>query len=128
METAITNDIKVSVEVIYQSEYSKPFKNEFVFAYRVSIENLGQIPVQLLRRHWYIWDSIGHNREVEGEGVVGFQPVIEAGDSYQYISGSPLISEMGTMKGYYTMKRLDNDTEFLVNIPLFKMIVPFKNN
>ena len=128
METAITNDIKVSVEVIYQSEYSKPFKNEFVFAYRVSIENLGQIPVQLLRRHWYIWDSHGVEREVDGEGVVGDQPVLKSGQSSHYVSGCPLVTDMGTMQGHFQMQKLDNGSLFNVEIPKFQLIAPFKNN
>ena len=83
METSITNDIKVSVESIYQPSYSKPVKNEYVFAYRITIENLSNHTVQLLRRYWHIWDSNAEEREVEGEGVVGDQPILKAGQSYQ---------------------------------------------
>jgi ApaG protein len=128
METAITNDIRVSVEVIYQPAYSKPLKNEYVFAYRINIENLGIYTVQLLRRHWYIWDSNGVQREVEGEGVVGDQPILEPGQNYQYVSGCPLVTDMGTMSGSYSMIRLGRDYEFEVAVPKFQMIAPFKNN
>ena len=128
MATSITNDIKVSVETIYQPTYSKPLKNEYVFAYRINIENLGNHTVQLLRRHWYIWDSNGIEREVEGEGVVGDQPVLEPGQSYQYVSGCPLVTDMGTMSGSFQMQRLDNGSFFDVEIPKFQLIAPFKNN
>jgi ApaG protein len=128
MATSITNDIKVSVETIYQPTYSKPLKNEYVFAYRISIENLGNHSVQLLRRHWYIWDSNGIEREVEGEGVVGDQPVLDPGQSYQYVSGCPLVTDMGTMHGSFQMQRLDNSSFFDVEIPKFQLIAPFKNN
>jgi len=128
METATTYDIRVTVEVIYQPSYSKPIKNEFVFAYRITIENLGTQTVQLLRRQWYIWDSNNVRREVEGEGVVGDQPTLHPGASYQYVSGCPLVTEMGTMEGFYTMKYSENDKEFEVQVPKFQMVVPFKNN
>ncbi len=128
METAITNDIKVTVEVIYQPAYSKPMKNESVFAYRITIENLGLYTVQLLRRHWNIWDSNGISREVEGEGVVGDQPILEPGQSYQYVSGCPLVTDIGTMSGTFQMLRIDNKKEFKANIPKFQLITPFKNN
>ncbi len=128
METATTHDIRVTVEVIYQPSYSKPLKNEFVFAYRITIENLGSYVVQLIRRHWFIWDSNAVQREVEGDGVVGDQPVLNPGQSYQYVSGCPLVTEMGTMFGTYIMKRTDNGQEFSVEVPKFQMIAPFKNN
>jgi ApaG protein len=128
METAITNDIRVTVEVIYQPSYSKPMKNEFVFAYRITIENIGNQVVQLMRRHWFIWDSNAVQREVEGDGVVGDQPVLNPGQSYQYVSGCPLVTEMGTMEGFYTMKYIENAKEFDVQVPRFQMIAPFKNN
>jgi ApaG protein len=103
-------------------------KNEFVFAYRITIENIGNQVVQLMRRHWFIWDSNAVQREVEGDGVVGDQPVLNPGQSYQYVSGCPLVTEMGTMEGFYTMKYIENDKEFVVQVPRFQMIAPFKNN
>jgi ApaG protein len=128
METAITQGIRVSVETMYQPAYSKPLHQEFVHAYRITIENLGGATVQLLRRHWYIWDSLGLWREVEGEGVVGAQPVLAPGQSHQYISGCPLRTEMGKMYGNFLMRRLDTEAEFQVKIPQFDLIVPFKYN
>lgn len=128
MQTATTRDIKVSVEVIYQPVYSKPVDREFVHAYRITIENLGMETVQLLRRHWYIWESTGKWREVEGEGVVGEQPVLEPNDKHQYVSGCPVRSEMGTMHGSFEMVRLDDGKKFEVEVPKFYLIPPFKFN
>lgn len=128
METAITSSIKVSVEAMYQPTYSKPLNHEYVYAYRVTIENLGNETVQLLRRHWHIWDSNGLLREVEGEGVVGEKPVLEPEQSHQYISGCPLRTDMGKMQGTYQMKRLSDNHLFDIAIPAFKLIPPFKNN
>ncbi len=128
MRTAITNDIRVSVEVIYQPVYSKPLQHEFVHAYRITIENLGTETVQLLRRHWFIWDSNGKRREVEGDGVVGQQPVLEFGDTHQYVSGCPLQTEVGTMHGVFVMKRLSDDKLIEVTVPKFYLIPPFKLN
>ncbi|MCP4438109.1 MAG: Co2+/Mg2+ efflux protein ApaG [Aureispira sp.] len=128
METAITAGIKVSVEAMYQPTYSKPLDNEYMYAYRVTIENLSNKTVQLLRRHWYIWDSNGLAREVEGEGVVGEQPVLEPEESHQYISGCPLRTDIGKMHGAYQMKRLEDGHLFYIDIPSFKLIPPFKHN
>ena len=128
METAITQDIKVSVETMYQSMYSKPKEKEFVHAYRVTIENLGGVAVQLLSRHWYIWDSSGQLREVEGDGVIGQQPVLEPNDVHQYVSGCPLTTDIGKMYGNYTMERKSDGVLFDVDIPVFQLIPPFKRN
>lgn len=128
MQTAITHDIRVSVETMYQSMYSKPLANEYVHAYRITIENLGSETVQLMYRHWYIWDSTTVIREVEGEGVIGIQPILEPQGLHQYVSGSPLRSDMGKMYGTFMMKRLSDDSEFEVVIPMFYLIPPFKYN
>ncbi|MCH2046514.1 MAG: Co2+/Mg2+ efflux protein ApaG [Saprospiraceae bacterium] len=128
METIITHNIEVSVETMYQPVYSKPLAHEYVHAYRITIKNLGLDTVQLLRRHWYIWDSNGIFREVEGEGVVGKQPVIESNESHQYVSGCPLRTDMGRMYGTFLMKKTTTDEEFTVDIPSFQLIPPYKNN
>lgn len=128
IKTAITHNVKVSVEPIYQPIYSKPMEREFVHAYRISIENLGIDTVQLLRRHWYIWDSNGRAREVEGEGVVGQQPVLAMGEIHQYVSGCPLRTEMGTMHGTFEMIRTEDGKRFEVVVPEFYLIPPFKYN
>jgi len=124
----ISEGVEVSVESFYQPDYSNPISAEFMFAYRITIENHNQFPVKLLRRHWYIFDSNGQNREVEGEGVVGVQPILNPGERYQYVSGCNLRTEMGKMYGTYLMENSNNKKEFQVNIPSFEMIVPFKNN
>jgi len=128
MQTAITHDIRVSVEVIYQPTYSKPLKNEYVHAYRVTIENLGTETVQLLSRHWYIWQAPNKRREVEGDGVVGKQPVLEPGDVHQYVSGCPLGAPIGSMHGTYEMVRLSDHHKFEVEVPRFPLIPPFLYN
>lgn len=128
MNTLTSKGVEVTVEVFYQSEYSKPFNNEHMFAYRITIVNLNAYSIQLLRRHWFIFDSLGESKEVEGEGVIGQQPVINPGDSYQYISGSNLTSELGKMWGHYKMIELDKLEEFYVEIPAFDLIAPQKNN
>ncbi len=128
MTSKISEGIRVSVETFYQPEFSNPLQSEFMFAYQVVIENHNNFPVQLLTRHWYIFDSNGSMREVEGEGVVGEQPVIEPGQSYQYMSGCNLRSEMGRMHGTYLIENLHNHLQFTVQIPAFEMQVPFKMN
>ena len=128
MATQITEGVKVSVETTYQSEYSNPTGGHFMFAYKVHIENLTSYTVQLLSRHWHIFDSNGSITEVEGEGVVGRQPVIEPGESHEYVSGCNLKTDIGTMKGTYLMQRLVDNQKFKVAIPEFHLIAPYKLN
>ena len=128
MVTKITDGVKISVETIYQPEYSNPANEHFMFAYRVNIENLTENSVQLLNRHWNIFDSNGTKREVEGEGVVGQQPVIEPGDTHEYVSGCNLKTDIGSMKGSYEMERIVDGLRFRVNIPEFYLIAPYKLN
>ena len=128
MVTKITDGVKVSVETVYQSEYSNPANEHFMFAYQITIENLGDFTVQLMRRHWTIFDSNGTIHEVEGEGVVGEQPVIEPGQSHEYVSGCNLKTDMGSMKGSYQMRRLMDNQLIEVNIPEFHLITPYKLN
>jgi ApaG protein len=128
MVSKVTEGVKVSVESFYQPDYSNPVNGEYMFAYRVTIENNNAYPVKLLRRHWYIFDSNAAQREVEGEGVVGVQPQINPGEQYQYISGCNLRTEMGKMYGTYQMQNLADKQDFEVNIPVFHMVVPFKMN
>lgn len=123
-----TEGIAISVETFYQPDYSNPLASEYMFAYRITIENSNSFPIRLLRRHWYISDSNGSHREIEGEGVVGIQPILMPGDSYQYVSGSNLRTELGKMSGFYLMENQNNKKTFEVNIPEFLMVVPFKMN
>ena len=128
MISKISEGVTISVETFYQPEYSNPSSNEFMFAYRITIDNNNNFPVKLLRRHWHILDATGSKREVEGEGVIGVQPQINAGTNYQYISGCNLKTEMGKMYGTYLMENVNSNKRFNVQIPAFEMIVPFKMN
>lgn len=128
MITQSTSDVIISVETEYQSEYSNPENMHYMFAYRITIENNSDHTIQLMSRHWQIFDSIGENKEVNGEGVVGRQPVLSPGESHQYISGCNLKSEIGYMQGHYIMKREIDDLLFEVNIPRFNLIAGFKLN
>lgn len=128
MATQITNGIKVSVETFYQPEYSKPKDGKFIFSYQITIENQSEYPVQLLRRHWQIFDSSGERREVEGEGVVGEQPIILPGGKHQYMSWCHLNTEIGRMRGTYLMERQLDNERFRVRIPDFQLFVPYRLN
>lgn len=128
MVAAVTDGIKISVQTEYQPEYSSPQNMHFVFAYRITIENKSEHTVQLLRRQWFIYDSDGTIREVEGEGVVGQQPILEQGESHHYVSGCNLRTNIGKMKGTYLMERIMDGKKFKVAIPEFVLIPPFKLN
>lgn len=128
MISKISEGVKISVESFYQPEFSNPLNSEFMFAYRITIENNNNFPVKLLSRHWHIFDSNGSMKEVEGEGVVGIQPQIAPGQQYQYMSGCNLRSEIGRMHGTYLMENLHAHKNFRVAIPAFEMQVPFKMN
>ena len=128
MISKISEGVTVSVETFYQPEYSNPIAGDFMFGYRITLENHNPFPVQLLRRHWYIFDSISGHKEIEGEGVIGVQPVINPSKKYQYMSGCNLKSDMGRMHGVYFMENLNTKQSFLINIPAFEMIVPLKLN
>lgn len=128
MTSQVSQGIKVSVEVFYRPDYSNPVESEYVFAYRITLENRNNFSVKLLSRHWYIFDSDATYREVEGEGVVGMQPIIQSGEEYQYMSNCNLRSDMGKMYGTYEMENLNSKQLFHVTIPAFEMIAPFKNS
>jgi ApaG protein len=128
MVSSVTEGVKVSVKTEYQSDYSSPLQAHYVFTYRITIENASDYTIQLLRRHWTIYDSNGTVREVEGEGVVGLQPVLEPGEVHQYVSGCNLRSSMGKMAGTYLVERIIDGKQVRVAIPEFTMIVPYKLN
>ncbi|MCA0236324.1 MAG: Co2+/Mg2+ efflux protein ApaG [Bacteroidetes bacterium] len=128
MEIFTTNGITVRVETQYMPFHSNPRQSKFIFGYHITIENGSTHTVQLLRRHWVINDSDGQVREVEGEGVIGLQPVLSPGESHAYDSYCDLSTEFGKMSGTYLMMRLDNETLFEVTIPEFRMAAPFKLN
>ena len=128
MTSKVSRGVKVTVETYYQPEYSNPINSEYMFAYKITIENNNEFPIRLISRHWYIYDSNGSMREVQGDGVVGIQPVIAPGTSYQYISGCNLRSEMGKMNGSYLIENVNTKKTFDVIIPSFEMHAPFKMN
>jgi ApaG protein len=128
MTTEVTQGIRVSVETEYQAEYSNPAQQHFVFTYRILIENTSDKTMQLKSRHWEIFDATYPKREVDGEGVVGKQPVLEPGQRHQYVSGCNLRSGMGRMCGFYLMERIIDGKQFRAIIPDFSMTVPFRLN
>jgi len=128
MNTQITSGVKVSVDVVYQPEYSNPAKMHFMFSYQITIENLSDVTIQLINRHWDIFDSFGDLKQVNGEGVVGEQPILIPGAVYQYVSGCNLKSEIGYMEGHYEMIKEVNGEIFHVEIPRFNLIASFKLN
>ncbi|WP_026464791.1 Co2+/Mg2+ efflux protein ApaG [Adhaeribacter aquaticus] len=128
METTTTQGVTVTVTTNYLPDYSSPAQQHFVFAYKINIENNSEFTVKLLRRHWFIHDTNGVVREVEGEGVVGQQPVLEPGESHEYVSGCNLKTGIGKMRGTYLMERLVDGKQIQVVIPEFVLIVPYKLN
>lgn len=128
MVTEITKGIKVTVESEYQPAYSSPSQYHYVFTYKVTIENQSENTIQLLRRHWHIHDAGFLIKEVEGEGVVGQQPILEPGQAHQYVSGCNLKSGIGKMLGTYLMEKIVDGQRFEATIPEFNMVAPFKLN
>src|SRR4051794_8370603 len=128
MDIQTTQGVQVTVTTNYLPDYSSPGQQHYVFAYKINIANNSGYTVKLLRRYWQIFDSNGTVREVEGEGVVGLQPVLEPGESHQYVSGCNLKTDLGKMKGHYEMERLVDGRKFTVEIPEFVLITPYKLN
>ncbi len=128
MVTETTQGISVTVETEFLPEHSNPLQMLFVFKYTISIQNESPYTMQLLRRSWNIFDCTGVIRGVEGDGVVGEQPVLEPGQSYSYSSGCDLKSTIGKMVGTYQMERTADRKPISVRIPEFTMIVPYRNN
>ena len=123
MYSATTRSIKITVEPFYLPQHSEPSEHRFVWAYRVRIENCGGETVQLRRRHWKITDARGHLEEVRGPGVVGEQPVLAPGESFEYTSGTPLPTPSGIMVGTYEMENRRGES-FSVRIPAFSLDSP----
>ncbi len=120
---ALTRGVRVVVNARYSSSHSDPAKREWFFLYTVTITNEGDETVQLVDRHWTITDGHGQVEEVQGPGVVGEQPVIRPGDSYQYTSGCPLGTNSGVMVGSYGMVT-DRGERFEAAIPAFSLHLP----
>ena len=115
--TEVTHGIKVSVETKYNGRYFRKNVSLYLFTYNVSIENLGDETVQLLGRHWFIFDTGEGPSEVEGSGVIGEQPIIGSKEVYNYQSGCHLRASIGAMQGTYLMSRVSDHSVFKVNIP-----------
>lgn len=128
MKTALTSGIKISVACQYEEQFSNPDKGLFMFSYTIWIENKNDFPIQLIKRHWHIVDSNTRAREVEGEGVIGQQPVILSGETYSYKSSCDFATDTGKMNGTYTMRNSLTKEEFDVEIPSFLLMVPHKLN
>lgn len=124
MVQCVTNGIKVSVVANFEGAMLRNYKLHNLFSYEITIENLSDATVQLLSRKWLIMDASRETEVVEGEGVVGKQPILQPAEKYSYISNSYLTSPNGAMKGFYKMLNLETDTYFKVKIPTFQLTVP----
>ncbi|HWK13229.1 MAG TPA: Co2+/Mg2+ efflux protein ApaG [Rhizobiaceae bacterium] len=123
MYRAVTQDITVEVEPSFMADRSDPAAHRYFWAYRITIANNSDRAVTLVSRYWHITDAAGRIEEVRGPGVVGEQPELNPGDSYQYTSGCPLATPSGIMVGRYTMIDMEGDA-FDVAIPAFSLDIP----
>jgi ApaG protein len=123
MYRSVTRGIEVEVEAFFLEDRSDPAENQYVWGYRITIANNSDDEVQLLSRHWRITDGLGRVEEVRGPGVVGEQPELGPGDSFQYTSGCPLRTSSGIMAGRYTMRNGRGEL-FEVEIPAFSLDMP----
>ena len=128
MNTLITSGIQISVSTDYRADLSDIALSQYFFNYRIMIENTNDFDVQLLVRDWYIFDSLNEVQYVNGQGVVGEQPILKPGETFQYTSGCEIFSDIGCMKGFYTFKNLIDQSLFHVYVPKFKLEYPGKLN
>ncbi|MFN3756174.1 MAG: Co2+/Mg2+ efflux protein ApaG [Flavobacterium sp.] len=128
MVTQITRGIKISVSTSFEGTYFKNYKLHFAFSYQITIENHSKDSVQLISRHWEIFDSLNVKEIVDGEGVVGVKPVLKPGESHSYSSGCLLSSPFGAMRGYYNMVNFTSTKKFRVIVPTFRLSAPFAIN
>ena len=128
MVNQVTSGVRITVETGFEERYSDMESANFVFTYRITIENTNDFPVQLITRHWDIFDSNGELTTVDGEGVVGKQPILYPGEYYNYESACNLKTTMGRMSGYYNMVRITDNKKLRVEIPEFELAVPFMLN
>jgi ApaG protein len=124
MFSETTESITVTVEPVFLEQQSSLAEGRFVWAYHVRIENGGRETVQLVNRHWQITDARGQREDVRGPGVVGEQPILDPGASFEYTSGCPLKTPSGFMVGSYEMERRDG-SRFLIRIPMFSLDSPY---
>jgi ApaG protein len=119
-----TRHIRIVVQPQFLENQSEPDDSKYVWAYTITLENLGGQTVKLLTRHWIITDGLGRQQEVRGDGVIGEQPTLRPGDSFQYTSGCPLSTSSGVMSGSYGMLS-DKGEKFDVTIPAFSLDSPY---
>lgn len=124
MSNTLTRGIRIVVRPCYLPEQSAPDAGQYLFAYHITIRNEGQETVQLLSRHWIITDGEGHIEEVRGPGVVGQQPTLRPGEQFEYTSGCPLTTPVGSMRGAFTLQRLDGTERFDADILPFTLAMP----
>jgi ApaG protein len=125
--SAVTHGIQVDVAARFVAEQSAPERGEWFFAYQITISNLSERTVQLLRREWFITDAEGRLETVRGDGVVGHQPWLRPSEGFQYVSGCPLRTAVGTMRGRYHMQTADG-ADFTVDIAEFTLADPMSLN
>ena len=129
MSEAVTRNIRVSVETEYAPGRSNPAQSQWFFLYTIRLKNEGRETVQLMSRHWIITDAMGDVKEVRGPGVVGKQPVLEPGDTFEYTSGCELTTPFGSMRGTYQMvtkgDKEDKEVPFDIQIPPFTLTEPY---
>jgi len=128
MVTQITRGIKISVTTSFEGTYFKNYKIHFAFSYEITIENYSKDSVQLISRHWEIFDSLNTMEVVDGEGVVGKKPVLKPGESHTYSSGCLLSSPFGAMCGHFNMINFTSTRNFRVIVPTFKLSAAFALN
>lgn len=128
MATQITHNVEVSVHSKFESGHSNPSNHEYLYGYHIAIKNMSNSTIQLLSRHWFIFDSNGDFSEVKGEGVIGEQPILLPSQIHEYDSFCKLTTDFGKMWGTYLMKRTDDNELFEVKIPEFELITNSKLN
>lgn len=127
MSDAVTQGIRVTVRTAYIPEQSAPREQRYVYSYTIRIANEGELPAQLINRHWIITHGSGHVEEVKGPGVVGHQPRLESDQHFEYTSGCVLSTPHGTMQGTYEMHR-DDGSVFLATVAPFSLSMPYTLN
>ncbi len=124
MRNKIISTVKIDVDKWFRSDLSNPEQNQYFFNYRIFIENKGSESVQLLHRHWMVEHLIYGTQHVDGPGVVGEQPIIAAGERFEYVSGCEFWLPIGRMSGFYTFQHMESEQLFSVPIPLFTLEFP----
>jgi ApaG protein len=128
MVSQITRGIKISVLTSFEGTYFKNYKLQFAFAYEITIENHSKDSVQLVTRHWEIFDALNDIEIVDGEGVIGKKPVLKPGEKHIYSSGCLLSSPFGAMRGYFNMINFTSTRNFRVAVPSFRLSAPYALN